>query len=102
MLEAELQAQVIELATMLGWLHYHPYDSRRSVAGFPDLVLVHEQTGALIFAELKRDGQRPTPDQARWLAALSRRHSAYVWRPADLRSGRVARQLQRATAWVAS
>lgn len=94
--EAELQAQVIELATMLGWLEYHTHDSRRSREGFPDLVLVHEATGALIFAELKRDGKRPTAEQYRWLYALERRHAAYIWTPQNLRSGLIGHQLQEA------
>lgn len=95
MLEAELQAQVVEVATMLDYLSYHTYDSRRSGEGFPDLVLVQLRTGALLFVELKRDGENPTPKQRRWLAALGRRHAAVVWRPADLRDGTVARVLQR-------
>ena len=94
MLEGELQTQVLELADMLGCLTYHTYDSRRSREGFPDLVIVHEPTGALAFAELKRDGQRPTAPQDRWLRALGRRHRAFLWTPADLRSGLIARQLQ--------
>ena len=93
MLEDELQAQVIELATMLGWLAYHTHDSRRSAAGFPDLTLVHPVSGALIFAELKRDGQHPTPDQRKWLDALAIMHTAVVWRPADLRDGSIGRVL---------
>jgi VRR-NUC domain len=96
MLEETLQAQVIELAGLLGFMHYHPYDSRRSVPGFPDLTLVHEQTGALVFAELKSDSGQVTPEQDRWLTALGRRHTAEVWRPRDLRAGAVAHTLQRA------
>jgi len=95
MSEAELQAQVIELAATLGYLSYHTYDSRRSREGFPDLVLVHEESGALAVAELKRDGEHPTPAQQRWLIAFERRHHAYVWKPAHLRSGHIARELQR-------
>jgi hypothetical protein len=101
MLERDLQAQIIQVATMLGYLVFHDYNSQRSTPGFPDLVLVHERTGALILAELKRDGQHPTPAQTRWLTALARRHTAVVWRPADLRDGTITRMLQhhaRATA----
>jgi hypothetical protein len=94
MLEGELQAQVLELATMLGCLTYHTYDSRRSREGFPDLVVVHERTGGLIFAELKRDGKHPTAAQQRWLDALGRRHEVHVWTPFLLRSGVIGHQLQ--------
>jgi hypothetical protein len=95
MSEAELQAQIVELARSLNWLCYHTHDSRRSAKGFPDLVLVHEGSGALVFAELKRDGEHPTLEQRRWLRALARRGAAFVWRPADWRTGDVGRALHR-------
>jgi hypothetical protein len=96
MAERELQAQIVELATMLGFLAYHTYDSRRSVPGFPDLVLLHPRSGALIVAELKTDTGKVTPDQDRWLRAFALRGSAFVWRPAHLRSGSIALALQQA------
>jgi hypothetical protein len=82
--EAGFLAGVLKLAALRGWKAYHTHDSRRSAAGFPDLTLV--KRGRLIFAELKRDGQRPKPDQDVWLAALSECGGVetYVWRPADL------------------
>jgi hypothetical protein len=95
MSEDELQAQVVGFARDLGWLVYHTRDSRRSAPGFPDLVMVHERSGALLFAELKRDGKQPTPEQVRWLRALALRGAAFVWRPADWRSGEVGRALHR-------
>jgi VRR-NUC domain len=95
MTERELQEQVLDLARMLGYLAYHTYDSRRSVEGFPDLVLVHERSGALIFAELKSPTGRVTTAQDRWLRAVALRGVAYVWRPEHLRDGSVVRALQR-------
>lgn len=92
--ERELQAQVIELAKLLGWMVYHTYDSRKSEPGYPDLTMAHADTGAVIWAELKREGQLPTAAQRRWLMALGRRHLAVLWQPSDLRSGLIARQLQ--------
>ena len=81
--EAELQANVLELAGRLGWLSYHTHDSRRSAAGFPDLVLVRGDR--LVFAELKRERRYPTPAQRHWLAALAAvtTVSAHLWRPSD-------------------
>jgi hypothetical protein len=70
MLEADLQSAVVKLARTLGGLVYHTHDSRRSAAGFPDLVIVFERTGAILFAELKQDGKHPTPEQNQWLRAL--------------------------------
>jgi hypothetical protein len=92
--EAELQAAVMQLVTLTGCRAYHPWISVRSAAGFPDLTVVHERTGGLLFAELKQDGKQPTTAQAEWLALLGIRHTAVVWTPADLRSGLIARQLQ--------
>lgn len=65
------------------WLHltwHHETDSRRSRAGFPDLVIVGP--GGLLFAELKADRGRLRPDQARWIATLAAAGAeVHVWRP---------------------
>lgn len=39
MTEGELQQAIIDLARVLGLLIYHPYDSRRSEPGYPDLTI---------------------------------------------------------------
>lgn len=72
---------MIQLAQLRSWLVYHTRDSRRSQPGFPDIVLVK---GRLIFAELKSETGRLTPEQERWLAALrSAGCDVRVWRPSD-------------------
>lgn len=83
-LEKDLDAQVRILAAVYGFRRYHTYRSKRSPAGFPDLVLV--KPPRLIFAELKSDDGRTTADQDEWLADLGRVPAAetYVWRPGDL------------------
>ena len=94
--EAAFQAQVIALAKTLGWSVYHTHDSRRSEPGFPDLVLVHPQRGVR-FRELKKHNGRITRDQNRWLADLLHAGAdADTWRPGDLISGRIERELKRA------
>jgi hypothetical protein len=81
MTEAQWQAQVVELANLLGWRWYHTHDSRRSPAGFPDLVLWRDR---VIFAELKTDQGRPSPAQVRTLGQLrDTRSEVYLWRPQD-------------------
>lgn len=63
---------------------FHPYDSRKSVGiGYPDLTLVHPETGRTIFAELKKEGAYPSPEQRRWLEALRKNPGVevYVWKP---------------------
>ena len=83
MSEGEFQKQVLQLAELLGWLTYHTYDSRRSQAGFPDLVLV--KSGRIVFAELKSQKGRVRAAQQTWLDALMRNDhvETYLWRPDD-------------------
>lgn len=91
MTERELQAAVIDLAKLGGWLYMHITDSRKSAAvGFPDLVLVHKTTGRAIYAELKSAKGRLRPEQQEWICALTRgAHEAYTWRPEHLQSGAI-------------
>lgn len=89
--EAQFQAQVVELAEWLGYAWYHAHDSRRSPAGFPDLVLVRPRgrglSARVIFAELKSQRGRPTDAQHVWLTALIDADAeVYVWRPSDFRA----------------
>jgi VRR-NUC domain len=97
--EADFQRSVIEAADLFGWLSFHPYDSRRSRPGFPDLVLTKDlglshrsdtaprSDGRLIFAELKSMKGRVSKAQAQWLRALGDvpgNIEVYVWRPSDM------------------
>lgn len=66
--EAAFQRQVEQLAAFYGWRTYHTHDSRRSAAGFPDLVLVRGPE--LLFAELKTASGRVRPEQEAWIDAL--------------------------------
>jgi hypothetical protein len=95
MSEADLQSCVVDLARRLGGLVYHTHDSRRSPAGFPDLVIAFPRSGAIVFAELKSATGRVTPEQDEWHRALAVRGAMYVWRPADWRDWSIARALQR-------
>lgn len=97
--EAAFQQQVVNLAGYYGWRCYHTHDSRRSQAGFPDLVLVRGPE--LIFAELKTDKGRVRAEQQLWIRDLEQVSTAialdleqldhdsqacvdvYLWRPAD-------------------
>ena len=80
--EAAWQRQVIQLATMHGWSHYHTHDSRKSVTGFPDLVLVKD---SVIYAELKTEDGKLSPSQEAWVERLKiAEQVVYVWRPSML------------------
>jgi G:T-mismatch repair DNA endonuclease (very short patch repair protein) len=74
--EKELLQQVIDAASLLHLLAYHAHDSRRSAAGFPDVVIAG-RTGVL-YVELKTKHGRPTREQKTWLDAL-KTAGAEVW-----------------------
>lgn len=99
MTEAQFLQAVLDLARTTGWMAHHcrPALNRsgkwstpiQGNAGFPDLVLAHPKRG-VIFAELKSDKGRVTPDQRGWLntlnlAVLGTIHvTATVWYPENL------------------
>jgi hypothetical protein len=82
--ERELLANVLQIAKLGRWRVYHTFDSRRSVAGFPDLVLCRPPR--VLFVELKREGGRLTAEQDAWLRALAACPGVEValWTPAML------------------
>ena len=81
--EGEFQSEVIKLFESQGYKCYHTHDSRKSQAGFPDLVLVNKEKGRLVIAELKSKKGKCSDAQADWLEALDavRVISVHVWRP---------------------
>lgn len=95
MSEKTLQERVIRSARARNFLVYHPYDSRRSTPGFPDLVILWNGSGPMperpiIVAELKTERGSLRPEQKAWraafeaVAALPGSPLAYhLWRPRD-------------------
>ncbi len=87
MSEKDWQKMVTETADWFGWIYYHSRPALtqagkwatplQGLAGFPDLVLVHETRG-LVFAELKSQKGRLSHKQQRWIDLLRarRRRSA--------------------------
>ena len=91
--EAEFQQQVIDLAHLYGW---HVNHTRRSIGkhgrwvtatscrGFPDLTTWNPRQLRFLFAELKTEKGRVTPDQHDVLASMAETGiEVYVWRPSD-------------------
>lgn len=79
--EDAFQARIIRLASTHAWLAYHTHDSRRSPAGFPDVVLVRE---TVLWIECKTRTGKLTHAQEVWLAMLTRAgQECYIWRPGD-------------------
>lgn len=82
--EKVFQSQIIQLAKTLGWRVYHPFLSKWSERGWPDLALANERQRRVLYAEIKREGGKLTDDQAEWLRLLSVcGEEAYYWFPSD-------------------
>ena len=99
--EKQFEAQIKDLAKIYHWKYYHTWKSIHSPAGFPDIVMV--KPPRLIFAELKSEKGKITPEQEEWLSLLRQcgsypsssliddkgltlvyqRLGVYLWRPSD-------------------
>lgn len=90
-LETDFQQQIEQLAHMLDWRTMHVRRSVKgerggwvtatSVAGWPDLVLWHEQHG-ILFREIKTESGKITQQQLDVLMSLrAAGGDAQVWRP---------------------
>ena len=61
--------------------------------GFPDLVLAGP--GGVLYRELKSQTGRLSREQTEWMQLLGEAAADIdVWRPADLRSGRIEREIR--------
>lgn len=73
-------------------LGYHTYFSKASNAGFPDWVFAGPR--GVLFRELKTARGRLSIAQVMWRRVLRQAGADVdVWRPEDLASGRVAKEL---------
>ena len=87
-----LDAHVRRLMKDLGLMRYHTLRSIGSESGYPDWTIAGP--GGVLFRELKRQGKDPAAAQQAWFDVLSAAgQDADVWRPEDLLSGRIAREL---------
>jgi len=87
--ELDYTDTVIAMARAFGWLTMHQRPARTSKGwrtpvsgnkGFFDFVLIHEKTGAVIFAELKTERGVVSADQRRWIAAAEKSpNRTVVW-----------------------
>jgi len=78
--EKAFMAAVIAEAKRNGWRVYHTHDSRKSEAGFPDLLLLRHTR--IMVAELKVGDNKPTAAQLNWLEAFGDATVEWhVWRP---------------------
>jgi len=93
MLEDQLQENVRTLCKQLRLPVQHVYDARKCwLIGWPDLVIIGP--GGILFRELKKEGENPTPAQWKVGRLLTDAGADWgVWRPADLLDGTIGRQL---------
>jgi hypothetical protein len=94
MLEKDFATQTEHLLNLFGWrwCHFEPAVRQsggwatplRGQKGLPDYVAV--RNGLLLFAEIKGDRGRLTPDQSEWLDDLRQVDTvrAELWYPEDL------------------
>ena len=84
------QGQVIEIASMLGWEHFHPWLSIRfSARGWPDLMCSSDRPALLCIEAEGREGQDDASagPLARPARAVRRASQVHLWRPSDLDRG---------------
>jgi len=83
MTEKCLMQAILDAARLLGYRCYHPFDSRRSTPGFPDVVCLKDDR--CVVYETKTERGKPTPAQLDWLAAFNAAGiPAKIVRPSDL------------------
>ena len=86
-----LEAHLRKLLGDLGLFGYHPHASQRSAPGWPDWVIVGNR---IIYRELKTEHGSLSAAQRDVGERITRAGGDWaVWRPRDLISGKIARQL---------
>lgn len=89
----ELEEPVRKLCVKLGLLHYHVPNSVRMTAGLPDDIIIGR--GGVLWRE--RKGTSEPLSSAQKLSGYRLRAVGQdygVWRPEDLASGRIKRELE--------
>jgi hypothetical protein len=93
--ERDFQRTVTQLCDWLQLDWFHPLSSRGMRPGWPDLVIIGDR---ILYRELKSESGVVSAEQRRVGSRLTRAGADWaVWRPRDLRSGVVERQLRQLT-----
>lgn len=90
--EKEFSQQVEDLLNLFGWrwCHFRParteHGWRTALSGYQGFLdYIVARGDKLIFAELKSEKRKLTPQQQEWLDTLKAcGQEVYVWRPADI------------------
>ena len=81
--EKQFAQQIIDLCKLFGWRYYRTWLSVHSPAGFPDIVMVRPPR--LIFAELKSEIGKLSPEQEAWLDGLKECQKTITFEPIVIR-----------------
>jgi hypothetical protein len=80
--EKQFMAEVMKLLKEHRWRTYHTHDSRKSNAGFPDIVAVRGRR--VLWIELKTEEGRVSAAQQNWIDDLvAAGQKAFVLRPSQ-------------------
>ncbi len=81
--EKEFMSQIKHLAKVFHWRVYHPFLSKWSEKGYPDITLIRPPR--IIFSELKRENGKLTTSQELWGDLLQRCPGVeyYCWKPSQ-------------------
>lgn len=91
--EADLREQIRTLCDLFRWKMYFSWTSIHSPKGMLDLLLTNREKKRVIFAELKTEKGKLTPEQQETFDDLEECGAeVYVWRPVDIES--IARLLR--------
>lgn len=83
-----------EIRRLGGLLAYHTKNAMQSSSGFPDLHILGEGPGRVMYRELKTERGWASEDQVNYLYRLNTcGFDADVWRPSDWYSQRIQREL---------
>lgn len=94
--ERDLREQVRDLCKIYHWRFLFTWTSIHSPKGMLDLLLINKEQERVIFAELKSERGKMTPEQQETFDELDAcGQEVYLWRPADIEN--IARLLKQET-----
>lgn len=81
--EKQFQSLVMGELRREGFITYHVHDSRKTTAGFPDVIAINTGRRLLLAPELKVRDNQPTAAQLTWIEAFQSVEKVWsgVWRP---------------------
>jgi len=83
--EADLREQIRDLCKLFGWRFLFTWTSIHSPKGMLDLLLINAEQKRAIFAELKSEKGKMTPEQQEVFDMLKAcGEEVYLWKPSDI------------------